>query len=188
MKTFIQAFRLLIFLSLLTGILYPAGITLAAKILFPHQASGSLIRKDGKLAGSELLAQKFISSHYFWPRPSASDYGAVPSGASNLGPTSAALQTAVKERAVTFQQAHGSQAPADMIFASGSGLDPHISPKTAKLQAVRVAQARGIAPGILEKLIDEYTEGPQFFLWGESRVNVIRLNVALDETAPQTVS
>ena len=187
MKMFTQALKLFLILTLLTGVVYPVVVTAAAQLFFNYQANGSLVMKNGKLAGSELLSQKFQGEGYFWPRPSAADFATVPSGASNLGPTSAALKEAVLKRAEAFRKAnHLSKEimlPSDVLFASGSGLDPHISPEAARLQADRIAQARKLSEGKrqrLSKLIDQYTEAPQFGIFGEPRVNVFRLNLAID--------
>ena len=165
MKTILQALRLFILLALLTGGVYPLTVTLLGKLFFPEQTSGSLVTTNGKIRGSRLLAQKFIRPHYFHPRPSATDYATIPSGASNLGPTNAKFQRTMDE----------------MRAASGSGLDPHISPQAARAQIPRVAQARGIPPERLEALIDAFTEPPQWGLFGEPRVNVLMLNLRLDE-------
>ncbi len=187
MKLLIQALRLFLILTLLTGVVYPAVVTMAAQLFFSYQANGSLVMKNGKLVGSELLAQKFQGEGYFWSRSSAADFATVPSGASNLGPTSAALKEAVLKRAEAFRKANhlsqGVALPSDIVFASGSGLDPHISPEAARLQADRVAKARKLSEGkrqMLYKLIDQYTEAPQFGVLGDPRVNVFRLNLAVD--------
>ncbi len=169
MKTFFQAVRLFVLMTVLTGVVYPVVITFAAK-LFPSQANGSLIYKEGKIIGSQLLAQKFQSESYFWPRPSAADFGTIPSGASNQGPTNAGLKEQISAR----------RGVRDMKFASASGLDPHISPEAAKNQVERIAKARNLDQKALYKLLDRYIEGPQFGLFGEPRVNVLRLNIALD--------
>jgi len=157
------------------------------EVVFPAQADGSLLLQAGKTAGSTLLAQKFTSQKYFWPRPSAADFATLPSGASNLGPTSEALKKAVHDRTLALQTAHGlsasSHVPADLVFASGSGLDPHISPEAANFQLARVAQARGFNPAQIQTcraLIARLTETPQFGVLGASRVNVLLLNVELD--------
>ncbi len=187
MRLFTQALRLFLVLTLLTGVIYPAIVTAAAQLFFNHQANGSLVINNGKLIGSELLAQKFQEERYFWPRPSAADFSTAPSGSSNFGPTSSALKEAVLKRAETFRKAnHLSKEavlPSDVVFASGSGLDPHISPEAARLQADRIAKARKLDEGkrqTLYKLIDLYTEAPQFGVFGEPRVNVFRLNLAAD--------
>lgn len=176
MKTILQALRLFLLLTLLTGVAYPVIVTVAARLVFPNQAKGSVVSRDGKPVGSALLAQKFESPRYFWPRPSASDYATVPSGASNLGPTSEALKNAIAERRAKF----GVDAPVSMLTASGSGLDPHISPQAAAQQIARVAAARKLDPGHISTLVTENTEPPQWGVFGEPRVNVLALNLRLD--------
>ena len=162
MKLFIQALRLFLVLALLTGIVYPGIVTAAAQLFFNHQANGSRVMKNGALVGSELLAQKFQDERYFWPRPSAADFASLPSGASNLGPTSAVLKEVVLKRAEAFRKANHlteeTALPSDVVFASGSGLDPHISPEAARLQAERIATTRMLNEGkrrMLYKLIDQ---------------------------------
>lgn len=179
MKTASQALRLFLLLSILTGIIYPLAVLLFGQLLFPQQANGSLVQRNGKLVGSALLAQKFENPRYFWPRPSAADYATVPSGASNLGPTSKALRTRLDERRATLSPIHD---PAEeMLTTSGSGLDPHISPLAATQQIARVAAARAIPTQQVETLVKTHTEPPQFHLLGEPRVNVLALNLALDQ-------
>ena len=176
MKTILQALRLLILLTLLTGLAYPVVVTIAARLVFPNQASGSIVKRDDQPVGSTLLAQKFESDRYFWPRPSAGDYATVPSGASNLGPTSEALKKAIAERRAKF----GADAPVDMLTASGSGLDPHISPEAAVQQIQRVAKARDLNPERVGALVKAAIEPPQWGVFGEPRVNVLALNLRLD--------
>jgi K+-transporting ATPase ATPase C chain len=175
MKTIFQSLRIYIVLTLVTGIIYPLAVTGIARVCFPKQANGSRVVENGQLIGSDLLAQKFESPRYFWPRPSAADFATVPSGASNKGPTSAELKKAIEERRTKF----GSDA-SDLLTASGSGLDPHISPEAAHSQTSRVAAARNISPQKISELVDRTTEPPQLGLFGEPRVNVLRLNRALD--------
>lgn len=176
MKTILHALRFLIVLTLLTGVVYPVAVTGFAKLLFAKQANGSLIAEDGKLLGSELLAQKFEDPKYFWPRPSGGDYATIPSGATNKGPTSADLVKAIDERRAKLRH----DAPADLLAASGSGLDPHVSPAAAKFQSARVAAARKLPEQAVAALIEAHIEAPQLGLLGESRVNVLALNRALD--------
>ena len=176
MKTILQALRLLILLSLLTGVAYPVAVTVAGRLIFPNEARGSIVNRYGKAVGSALLAQKFESDRYFWPRPSAGDYATVPSGASNLGPTSEALKKAIAERRAKF----GADAPVEMLTASGSGLDPHISPEAAVQQINRVAKARDINPERVGALVKAAIEPPQWGVFGEPRVNVLALNLRLD--------
>ena len=191
MKTFLPAVRLFIALTVLTGVIYPLIVTGIAKVVFPKQAGGSLVTVNGKVAGSELLAQRFGADNYFWARPSAGDdgtnYATVASSASNLGPTSSNLITTVQGRIASFQSANGmptnAPIPADMAFASGSGLDPHISPEAARLQIDRVATARKFSPERKKKLstlVEQSIEPPQFGFLGEPRVNVLKLNLAVD--------
>jgi K+-transporting ATPase ATPase C chain len=177
MKTILQSLRIYIVLTLLTGILYPLALTGVAQLLFPKRANGSRITENGKLLGSDLIAQKFESPRYFWPRPSSADYTTLPSGASNKGPTSADLKKTIDERREKF----GNDAPVDLLTASGSGLDPHISPEAAHSQISRVAAARNISVQKISELVDQTVEQPQFGFLGEPRVNVLRLNKALDE-------
>jgi K+-transporting ATPase ATPase C chain len=191
MKTFLPAIRLFIALTVLTGVIYPLLVTGIARAVFPRQAGGSLVTVNGKVAGSELLAQRFASDQYFWPRPSAGDdgtnYATVASSASNLGPTSSNLVSTVRSRIAAFQSGNGlatnAPVPADMAFASGSGLDPDISPAAARLQIDRVATARKFSADQKQKLaalVEQSVQPPQFGFLGEPRVNVLKLNLALD--------
>jgi K+-transporting ATPase ATPase C chain len=176
MKTTLQSLRIFIVLTLLTGVIYPLAITGIAQLLFPRQANGSRIIEQDKLVGSDLIAQKFEDPKYFWPRPSAADYATVASGASNKGPTSADLKKSIEERREKF----GKDAPVDLLTASGSGLDPHISPEAARSQIPRIAAARNMSISKLSALINQTIEPPQFGFLGEPRVNVLHLNRALD--------
>ncbi len=176
MKQLFTSFRVLLVLTLLTGVVYPLIVTAVATLVFPKPAQGSLVVVGNTLIGSELLAQKFDSPRYFWPRPSGADYATVPSGASNKGPTSVDLLKAIDERRAKF----GHDAPADLLTASASGLDPHISPAAAKYQCARVASARGLAPERVRALVEPLTEPPQWGVFGEPRVNVFALNRAVD--------
>jgi K+-transporting ATPase ATPase C chain len=187
-QTFLPAIRVLLVLTVLTGIIYPLTMTLIAGVIFPAQANGSLITRNGQVIGSALIGQKFDGARYFWPRPSAIDYNPLPSGGSNQGPTSAALQSAVKDRAAAVRQANNLAAdaviPTDLLFASGSGLDPHISPDAARLQIERVAAARGFTATQREQLaalVEKSIEGPQLVVLGEPRVNVLLLNLSVDQ-------
>jgi K+-transporting ATPase ATPase C chain len=177
MKPLIQSLRIYIVLTLLTGVIYPAVMTGIAQLIFPTQANGSRIVENSKLLGSDLLAQKFESPRYFWPRPSAGDFATVASGASNKGPTSSDLKKSIDERRGKF----GNDAPIDLLTASASGLDPHISPEAARAQIPRVAAARNISRQKIEELVGQMTEAPQLGFLGEPRVNVLRLNLALDQ-------
>lgn len=187
MKTnFLPALRLLALLTLLTGAAYPLAVTGVARLCFPRQAGGSLVVHEGQIIGSELLAQSFTNLTEFWPRLSAANFATVPSGAGNKGPTSADLKKAVGDRAARLRATHGLAAnapvPADLVTASGSGLDPHISPEAARFQIERVATARGFdAKGRqqLVQLVEQHIEPPQLGFLGEPRVNVLKLNLAL---------
>ena len=176
MKTILQSLRILLALTALTGFLYPLAITGLSHLAFPRTATGSLLKRGDQNIGSALLAQKTESAKYFWSRPSAADFATVASGASNLGPTSDALKNAISERRKKF----GDAAPDDLLTASGSGLDPHISPEAARQQAGRVAKERKFPLAQIEALIKQQTEGPQLGIFGEPRVNVLALNLALD--------
>ncbi len=177
MKVLFQSIRIYIVFTLLTGIIYPLAMTGVAQALFPRRANGSRIIENGKLVGSELLAQKFESPRYFWPRPSSVDYATIPSGASNKGPTSSDLKKLVEERRAKF----GNNAPVDLLTASGSGLDPHISPEAADLQISRIATARNMPTKKIAELVNRATEQPQLGFFGEPRVNVLLVNRALDQ-------
>jgi potassium-transporting ATPase KdpC subunit len=183
----IIALKFLLVMTLLTGIIYPLFLTGVAQLAFPVKANGSLLLKDGKIIGSELIGQKFDTSIYFWSRPSATGYNPVPSGASNYGPTSDTLKKQVMARRILFSTKNSitdiTSIPKEMIFASGSGLDPHISPESAILQLARVAAARNLDEARkqqIQQLIKNMTEEPQFFVFGEARINVFKLNLALD--------
>lgn len=180
------ALSILIVLTVLTGLIYPLAVTGLAQLLFPDQANGSLIVREGKVVGSKLIGQYFDKPEYFWSRPSATapvPYNAAASGGSNLGPTNPALIDAVKSRVAALRAADPSNdlpIPVDLVTASGSGLDPHISPAAADYQVGRVARARGMDEDVVRRLVAEHTEGRQWGVLGEPRVNVLLLNVALD--------
>ncbi|MBV9658595.1 MAG: potassium-transporting ATPase subunit KdpC [Verrucomicrobia bacterium] len=179
MKHLVQSLRMLVVFTLLTGMIYPLVVTGLARALFPTQSAGSLVFDAGgnQPVGSALLAQKFTQPKYFWPRPSAGDFATLPSGASNKGPTSVDLVKAIADNREKF----GAAAPVDLLTASGSGLDPHVSPAAALLQAARVADTRKIPRERIEALVKKFIEPPQLGLFGEPRVNVLLLNRALDE-------
>jgi K+-transporting ATPase ATPase C chain len=184
----IIALKFLLVMTILTGIIYPLFMTGVAQLTFPAKANGSLIKKDGKIIGSELIGQKFDTTIYFWSRPSAIGYNPIPSGASNYGPTSDTLKKQVTARRTLFANANSmsdiSAIPKEMVFASGSGLDPHISPEAAYLQLDRVAKARKFNESQKQNvklLIKNKTEGLQYSLFGEERVNVLALNLELDK-------
>lgn len=173
-------------LCVLTGLVYPGVVTGLAQALFPRQANGSLVTVDGRVVGSALIGQPFTQPHYFHPRPSAAGrgYDGVASGGTNRGPTDRKLaDTLIGGRADSLVAAGVTSAgaiPTDMVTASASGLDPHISPANAALQVARVAAARGVAPARVRAVVARHTEGRQFGLLGEPRVNVLLLNIALD--------
>ena len=171
--------------TVLTGIAYPLAVTGIAQVVFPSRADGSLVERDGKVVGSRLIGQNFEGPRYFHPRPSAAGdgYDAMSSSASNLGPTNPDLLDAVAERRAAYRQVNGVPAPVDALTASGSGLDPHISPANARAQAIRVARERGLDLTSLLRLVDEHTDGRSLGFLGESGVNVLELNLALDEQA-----
>jgi K+-transporting ATPase ATPase C chain len=188
MKTIFKAICLFFILMILTGVLYPLIVTGLAQGIFHHRANGSLIHTNGKVIGSRLIAQEFESDRYFWPRPSGPDFQTVPSGASNQGPTSKALRDAIQERRTRLLNAHGltedAEIPLDLLFSSGSGLDPQISPKAAFFQIDRIVKARQFTSEKrvrLEELVQRFIETPQFGFFGEPRVNVLVLNIALDQ-------
>lgn len=176
-KIFVQSVLCLLLMTLLTGVLYPLSVTIISKIVWPKQAAGSLVLQNGKTVGSELLGQQFASDGAFWGRPSAVDHKTVPSGASNFGPTSQKLWEAIKERQKHFGGAE--TIPYDLLLASGSGLDPHIRPEAARFQAKRLAAHTGISEESVLQLINSSVESPTFGILGKERVNVLKLNLAL---------
>jgi K+-transporting ATPase ATPase C chain len=190
MKLIVQSIRQTLLWSIIAGVGYTAVLTVISQVLFHERAEGSLVTRDGKLIGSEWLAQQFTGTNYFWPRPSACTYGSgasglVASSGSNLGPTSGTLQTNVNNNVSAFISGNNlptnTVVPADMIYASASGLDPHISPEAAQLQIARVAAARGLSADKVKELVERFTEPPQWGFLGQARVNVLKLNVALDQ-------
>jgi potassium-transporting ATPase KdpC subunit len=186
-QTILVSLRMLLLLTILTGILYPVSTTFIATVLFPRQAGGGLLRRGEQVIGSEHIAQAFQNARYFWPRPSAIEYNPLPSAASNYGPTSRALHDAVelRRRALAGETALSPDhdVPSEMLFCSASGIDPHISPSAAFFQANRVSRARGLnaeAKARVFELIEEHIEERQLGFLGEPRVNVLLLNIALD--------
>ncbi|WP_426702180.1 potassium-transporting ATPase subunit KdpC [Rhodanobacter sp. Col0626] len=185
-----QSLSLFLMMTVITGVLYPLAATGLAKLFFPQQANGGLIVKDGQSVGSVLIGQSFTAPEYFWGRPSATApnaYNASASSGSNLGPTNPALTDAVKQRIAALRSidpGNTAPVPVDLVTASGSGLDPEISPAAAQYQLARVAKARGLSTDQVQALVNEYTSGRQFGVLGEARVNVLQLNLALD--TPQT--
>ena len=181
MKNVVIACRVLAFMTLLTGLVYPLFITGLGQAVFADAAGGSLIIRDGHIIGSYWIAQKFTQDKYFWPRPSSIDFNPLPSGGSNLSPASTQLKTQVDQRAAALQSGNGTAAiPQDLLFTSASGLDPHITPAAALYQAGRVAQARALPIAQVNGLIRRLVEDRQLGLLGEKRVNVLELNLALD--------
>ena len=181
--------RMLLVMSALTGVIYPLVVTGVAKVAFPRAANGSLIVSDGKTLGSDLIGQPFDDPKYFWSRPSATSpqpYNGMASSGSNLGPRNPALADAVKDRIKALRDAdpgNTAAVPVDLITASGSGLDPHISAAAAEYQLARVAKARNLAANDVRSLVAANTEGRTLGVLGEPRVNVLKLNIALDHTS-----
>jgi K+-transporting ATPase ATPase C chain len=186
----IPAFRMMLVLTVLTGLIYPGVVTGLCQVFFRDQANGSIVVANGHVVGSSLIGQNFKKPEYFQPRPSAAGndgYDASNSGAANYGPTNQKLIDRVKASAADFRKANPDftgPIPADLITSSGSGLDPHISPASAEAQAPRVAKARGITAKQVETLIAQHTEGRDLGLLGEPRVNVLAINLALDRGFP----
>ena len=181
------ALLMLFWMTLLTGLAYPLAMTGLGNLLFPDQASGSLVRRDGAVVGSGLIGQPFASDRYFWGRPSATapqPGNAAASAGSNLGPSNPELAEQVSQRVERLKAAHGDvPVPMDLATASASGLDPHISPQAARYQVERVAKARGQGPRDVAALVERHVERGLLGVWGEPRVNVLALNLALDEMA-----
>jgi K+-transporting ATPase ATPase C chain len=190
MKPIRTAVVVTIFWTIVVGGMYPLLMYGVGAVFFPAQAQGSLLAKDGKVIGSSLIGQDFTTEVYFHSRPSAINYDSTSSGASNMGWTSADLKKAYEQRKADWQKAFGdAEPPADMLFASGSGLDPHISPQAAEAQVARVIAARHLAVSDREKLlalVRTFEEAPQMGFLGEPRVNVLALNLALDTTFPSS--
>ncbi|HEY6191575.1 MAG TPA: potassium-transporting ATPase subunit KdpC [Bacteroidota bacterium] len=187
LKQLRPAIILIVLFTILTGLAYPLLITAVAQLVFPETANGSLISRGGKAIGSELIGQAFSDPKYFWPRPSATSpfpYNAGASTGSNYGPLNPALLAGVRKRIEDLKRAdpeNDRPIPVDLVTASGSGLDPHISVAAALYQLPRVARVRGMTEDRIRSLVDRYTEWRQFGFLGEPRVNVLRLNFALDE-------
>jgi K+-transporting ATPase ATPase C chain len=190
MKIIRQSVLVYLVLTVLTGVAYPLLVTGVAQVAFPHAANGSLVEHDGKVVGSELIGQQFDNAKYFASRPSATGptpYNAAASTGSNLGPTNPTQLDAVKGRVESAKQANENATaavPIDLVTASGSGLDPHVSPAAAEFQVARVAKARGIDVEKVRDLVRTHTAGRTLGFLGEPRVNVLELNLALDELGP----
>jgi potassium-transporting ATPase KdpC subunit len=189
-RQLLPGLRMTLVLTVLTGLIYPGVVTGLCQLLFPNQANGSLETKDGKIIGSTLIGQNFAKPEYFQPRPSAAGngYDATASTGSNLGPTSQKLVDRIKGSADKFHQDNPGftgTIPADLLTASGSGLDPHLSPESADAQVSRIARARGANPDDIRTLIIQRTESRDLGFLGEPRVNVLKLNEALDEKFPR---
>lgn len=179
MSTLRPALRLLAVLTLVCGVGYPLAVTTAAQALWPHQANGSIVRVDGRAVGSTLIGQAFTAPGYLWGRPSAIGHDARTSGGRNWGPRDPRLVEAVRARAAALG-APGVAVPVDLVTASASGLDPHVSPAAARLQIARIAEARGVAPAAVAAIIDAAVESPTLGVLGASRVDVLTVNLALD--------
>lgn len=189
-KQMLPGLRMTLLMTVLTGLIYPGIVTGICQLLFSGPASGSLIVQNGRVVGSALIGQNFSRPEYFQPRPSAAGndgYDSTSSGGSNLGPTSQKLMDRVKASVAkvrTENPSHTEPLPADLVTTSASGLDPHLSPASARFQVNRVAGARGVAPEGVATLVDQFTEGRDLGFLGEPRVNVLRLNLALDQRFP----
>lgn len=183
MKQVQIALRIILFFTVLLGLIYPLVTTVVSQIVMPSKSNGQMLQVNGETKGSLLIGQNFEKVEYFWSRPSATGYNPQPSGGSNLGPITADLKKVMSERRDKIMKSHNNtqEPPIDLLQASASGLDPHISPAAARYQISRVAQARQLPIEKIEALVSAYTNSPQFKLFGESYVNVLELNLALDQ-------
>jgi potassium-transporting ATPase KdpC subunit len=183
--------RIKVFLTLLLGVVYPLAMTGISQVVFPKKANGSLIKQGDKVIGSEIIAQGFTRPEYFHPRPSgagSNGFDGTASGGSQFGPTNQKLIDRVKASIEQFRKEnpdYQGPIPADLVTMSASGLDPHISPDSAKAQTMRIAKARGVSPDQVDALVAEFTKGPDLGFLGEPRVNVLKLNLALDARLPR---
>jgi K+-transporting ATPase ATPase C chain len=187
-KNLIISLKLLLYLTIITGIIYPVAMTLISNAVYPNKSTGSMIESDGKIIGSELIGQSFDSTIYFQPRPSPISYNPMPSSGTNQGPTNAVLKDSVEQRRKRYIEINGlnegTPVPEDAIFASASGVDPHISVENAVLQSKRIAKSRNFneeKSAKLRELINRLIEKPQFGILGEQRINVLLLNIELDK-------
>lgn len=189
-RTFLTAALMLVVMTILTGFLYPLGVTAVAAILFPRQATGSILERDGQPVGSDLIGQSFDDPRYFWGRPTAIapvPYNAMSGSGSNQATTNPALTDAVKDRVARLKDADPANTqpiPVELVTASGSGLDPHLSPAGALYQAGRVARVRGVPEEKVRSIMQSLVEKPTFGVLGQPRVNILRLNLALDASFP----
>jgi K+-transporting ATPase ATPase C chain len=180
------ALMVFLLLTVITGVIYPGVVTVVGRVFFASEVSGSIVEHDGRAVGSSLLGQPFTNSKYFWSRPSATSpqpYNGSASSGSNLGPTNPAFEAAVRDRIAALRVVGAGNTrpvPGDLVTGSGSGLDPHISPAAAEYQVARVARARGLDEAQVRRLVQDATEGRTFGVLGEPRVNVLKLNLALD--------
>lgn len=183
----LAAVRILLAFTVIVGVGYPLVVTGIAQVGFSGKADGSFVERDGRRVGSSLIGQRFEGDQWFLPRPSASDYDALASGGTNLGPTNPELIAAVRERVREYRAANGlppgTRVPVDAVTASGSGLDPHISEANAALQAPRVAEARGLSVRTVRRLVAEHTDEPSLGFLGQPGVNVVLLNLALERAS-----
>jgi K+-transporting ATPase ATPase C chain len=190
-RQLLPGLRMTIVMSVLTGLIYPGLVTGICRLVFPKQSDGSLIQRNGRIIGSELIGQNFSKPEYFQPRPSSAGndgYDATASGGSNLGPTNKKLIDRVTASVEAFRKdnpGYTGPVPADLVTTSGSGLDPHISPAAAEAQIARVAKARGASEDQMRQMVHRFTEGRDLGFLGEPRVNVLLLNLALDEQSPR---
>lgn len=188
MKELWTSLRMILVLTLLLGLGYPLAVTVFSQALFYEKANGGILTHENRAVGAALIAQKFEGLGYFWPRPSVIDFNPLPSGGSNQGQASAALKLQFEERRGRLQKTSAEVAPQDLLFASGSGLDPHVSVAAARYQVARVAQSRGLSLDALNALVDKHSEPRQLGFLGEPRVNVLLLNLALDKISKEPVS
>ena len=183
---FVKPFRAILVMTILCGLIYPLAMTGLCQALFPYQANGSIIEHDGKVIGSAIIGQEFKDDKYFSGRPSANEYNAADSAGTNYGAINKELKKQVEERAAAVRAKYGllptEKVPSDMVTNDAAGFDPHLSPEDIRMQVDRVAQARNMDKSVVLKLVEQNTEYPSFGFIGEARVNVLKLNLALDKT------